>query len=124
MNYKESISKINFEEHTPEKIRLVCNDEVESIWVIKDPENKLMFLVNNCVALSPLPSWGLELPIGDSVDITELRGESPINAKLTVHSIMYKRLLPALNKEGVLDWDKLNQLREDEQTKSNQKKKS
>lgn len=37
--------------------------DAESIWVAKDEENKVMYLLNHALMFYPVPSWGMELPL-------------------------------------------------------------
>lgn len=83
------------------KCSLSCDGEVENIWVAKDEESGKMFLLNHAVCIFPLPSWGTELPLGDSFDITEMRGPGFDDTKLTLH----KEAFDYLNEKGMIKED-------------------
>lgn len=73
------------------KCHLTCNNEdAENIWVAKDEENKVMYLLNHALNMYPFPSWGMELPLRSSFDIGEIRGETPDDTEFSVCPEVYK----------------------------------
>ena len=85
------------------KVRLTVNGEdPENIWVARDHESKKMYLLNHALAFFPFPSWGTEFPLQNSIDVAEIRGESPDDTVLTVHKEAYDNMKKHLNEEGIL----------------------
>lgn len=56
----------------------------EGIWVAKDEENKVMYLLNHALMFHPLPSWGMELPLCDEIDLHKYRGDKFEDTDMTV----------------------------------------
>lgn len=75
----------------------------EYAWVAKDEENKVMYLLNSLVSFHPMPSWGMELPLGEDVDVTDYRGASTAFTDITVCSEMYKHLKPYIGDDDEFD---------------------
>lgn len=74
-------------------------DSNESIWVAKDQENKVMYLLNHAVAFFPFPSWGMELPLQQKVDLLPYRGQTPDDAEFTVCKEAYDIYKEYINEE-------------------------
>ena len=45
----------------------------EGIWAAVDEENQVQYLLNGTIMFLPYDSWGMEIPIGDDVDLTQFR---------------------------------------------------
>ena len=73
--------------------------ERESIWAAKDEKNKVMYLVNHSVMFYPFPSWGMELPLQDEIDLFPYRGESTDETEFTVCEEAYEILKQFINEE-------------------------
>lgn len=94
------------------KARLTVNGtEPENIWVARDEDNKVMYLLNHALAFFPLPSWGSEWPIGGSIDVAEARGKTFEDGKLTLHPEAFDFLQSKglIKEDGELDIDKWNE---------------
>ena len=76
----------------------------EYAWVAKDEKNKVMYLLNSLVSFHPIPSWGMEVPLGDDVDVTDYRGASTEFTDITVCSEMYKHLKPYISDNDEFDY--------------------
>ena len=82
------------------KITISLNgSEKEGIWVAKDEENKVMYLLNHSVMFYPFPSWGMELPLQDEIDLFPYRGESTDETEFTVCEEAYEVLKQFINEE-------------------------
>lgn len=66
--------------------------EGESIWVAKDINNGVMYLLNHAIMFYPLPSWGMELPLCDEIDLYKYRGDSSADTDITVAPEAYEAL--------------------------------
>lgn len=88
--YKSNTTKdINSLER--DKIKLsVKGEDVEGIWVAKDPENKKMYLLNHALAFYPIPSWGTEWDLANTLDVAKARGEEFSDTVLTFHPEAFK----------------------------------
>ena len=73
--------------------------EREGIWVAKDEENKVMYLLNHSVMFYPFPSWGMELPLQDEIDLFPYRGESTDETEFTVCEETYELLKQFIDEE-------------------------
>ena len=73
--------------------------EREGIWVAKDEENKVMYLLNHAVMFYPFPSWGMELPLQDEIDLFPYRGESTDETEFTVCEEAYEVLKQLIDEE-------------------------
>lgn len=79
-------------------------EDAESIWVAKDEENKVMYLLNHAFMFYPVPSWGMELPLTlGSIDLHKYRGDSFDETQFTVCEEAYNGLSDFLDKEGNFD---------------------
>lgn len=88
------------------KVRLVVNGEdPENIWVKKDGKGKC-YLQNNALSFSPFPSWGMELPYAATVDVAEIRGESPDDTIIRLHPDAWKNYEEFVDEDGEFLWDK------------------
>ena len=74
--------------------------ERESIWVAKDEENKVMYLLNHAVMFYPFPTWGMELPLQDEIDLFPYRGESIDDTEFTVCEETHEALKQFINEEN------------------------
>ena len=74
--------------------------EREGIWVAKDEENKVMYLLNHAIMFYPFPSWGMELPLQDEIDLFPYRGESIDDTDFTVCEETYDVLKQFINEEN------------------------
>lgn len=79
--------------------------EGENIWVRKDPENDVMYLSNHAVMFYPMPSWGMELPLRDDIDLYPFRGDSPDDTVITVAPEAYDELKVFIKENDELDID-------------------
>lgn len=73
--------------------------EREGIWVAKDEENKVMYLLNHAVMFYPFPTWGMELPLQDEIDLFPYRGESIDDTDFTVCEETHEVLKQFINEE-------------------------
>lgn len=95
------------EDYSKGKVVVSFNgQDAESIWVAKDEENKVMFLLNHSVGFFPMPSWGTELPLCESMDLGEMRGEKISDTDITVHPKAYEFCQRFLNEDDSVDLDK------------------
>ncbi len=86
------------------KVRLTCGDDSpESIWVAEDKENNVMYLLNHAVCFFPYPSWGMELPLQDSIDVFKYRGETPDDTDITVCEEAYEYFKKFIKKDDEFD---------------------
>lgn len=67
-------------------------EDPEGIWVRKDPENKVMYLANDAVMFFPMPSWGMELPLCEEIDLYPYRGDTYNDTEFTVCNEVYEHL--------------------------------
>lgn len=75
--------------------------DAESIWVAKDEENKVMYLLNHALMFYPVPSWGMELPLTlGSIDLHKYRGDTFEETQFTVCEEAYNGLSDFLDEEG------------------------
>lgn len=75
--------------------------DAESIWVAKDAENKVMYLLNHALMFYPVPSWGMELPLtSGSIDLHKYRGDTFEETQFTVCEEAYNGLSDFLDEEG------------------------
>lgn len=75
------------------KVRITMQgSEGESIWVAKDINNGVMYLLNHALMFYPLPSWGMELPLCDEIDLYKYRGDSSADTDITVAPEAYEAL--------------------------------
>ena len=82
------------------KITISLNgSEREGIWAAKDDENKVMYLLNHAVMFYPFPSWGMELPLQDEIDLFPYRGKSTNYTEFTVCEEAYEVLKQFINEE-------------------------
>ena len=82
------------------KITISLNgSEKEGIWVAKDEENKVMYLLNHAIMFYPFPTWGMELPLQDEIDLFPYRGESIDDTEFTVCEEAYEVLKQFINEE-------------------------
>lgn len=103
MKYIKSENMTPLSEMEMVKIRLTEEDDIpESIWAKKDKENKKYYLQNDSIALFPYHSWGLEIPF-DNTDITQIKGNSPDKAVLTLHYEAYDFMMEnkLIDKNGI-----------------------
>ena len=94
------------------KCILTCNNEdpeTENIWVAKDDENKVMYLLNNSLHFYPFPSWGIELPLSEEFDISKIRGKTVDDTEFSVCLEVYNQYVDAelLNEEDEINIEKL-----------------
>ena len=83
------------------KITISLNgSEREGIWAAKDEENKVMYLLNHAFMFYPFPSWGMELPLQDEIDLFPYRGESTDDTEFTVCEEAYEVLKQFINEEN------------------------
>ena len=80
-------------------------EDYEGIWIAKDEKNKLMYLLNHALGFYPIPSWGMELPLKDEIDLIEYRGNSFDETSFTLCQEAYDNLEEYLV-DGQLDLDK------------------
>lgn len=73
--------------------------EREGIWVAKDEENKVMYLLNHSIMFYPFPSWGMELPLQDEIDLFPYRGKSTDETEFTVCEEAYEVLKQFIDEE-------------------------
>lgn len=87
------------------RVRLTCGgpDTVESIWVAKDEQNKVMYLLNHALCFYPFPSWGMELPLQSSIDVLKYRGDSPDETDITVCEETCEALKEFINDKDEFD---------------------
>ena len=63
----------------------IQGEDKEVIWVAKDEENKVIYLLNHAFMFYPVPSWGMELPLQSGpVDLYQYRGDKFEDTKFTV----------------------------------------
>lgn len=72
------------------KVRVVAAGEGEGPWAAQADDHVVM--LNDLVCFYPFRSWGLVLPstnpsgsLCENIDVTELRGTSPVGVELTIH---------------------------------------
>jgi len=72
------------------KVNLVADGDREGIWV-KQGEKEVV-LQNHALHFYPLQSWGAVLPstnpvgnLREEIDVTEMRGEGPMDLELILH---------------------------------------
>lgn len=83
------------------KARLTVNgQDPENIWVKQDGDK--MYLQNHALAFYPFPSWGLELPNSSSMDVAELRGETPEDTVMTLHPEAYEHMKEYIDSDNNL----------------------
>lgn len=83
------------------KITISLNgSEKEGIWVAKDEENKVMYLLNHAIMFYPFPTWGMELPLQNEIDLFPYRGESIDDTEFTVCEETYEALKQFINEEN------------------------
>ena len=105
------IRKSKIERNSPigdlpkDKVRISIKGKgVENIWVAKDVDNKVMYLLNHALMFYPFPSWGMELPLTyDTIDLYKYRGDSIEDIDITVCEETYNAL-----KEFIEEGDELN----------------
>ena len=87
------------------KVRIsIKGGEIEYIWVAKDEDNKVMYLLNHAVMFYPFPSWGMELPLTNgTIDLYKYRGDSVKDTDITVCEETYNAL-----KEFIEEGDEFN----------------
>lgn len=102
--YKSTIENTSLSELEKGKVKLhVNNEDVEGIWVAKDPENKKMYLLNHALAFYPVPSWGSEWDLASEINVAEVRGETPNDVVLTFHNDAYEHLKEFIDSEDNYD---------------------
>lgn len=84
------------------KVRITMQGtNAENIWVAKDEENKVMYLLNNAIMFYPAPSWGMELPLrSSSIDLHKYIGDTTEEIQFTVCEETYNNLKDFLDEEG------------------------
>lgn len=87
------------------KARITCKGELpEGIWVAKDEENKVMYLLNHALMFYPLPSCGMELPLKEEIDLYKYRGDKFEDTDITVCEEAYEALKELINDEDEFDY--------------------
>lgn len=81
--------------------------EGENIWVAKDEENKVMYLLNQAVMFYPIPTWGMELPLQDDIDLYKYRGDSFDDTDFSVCEEAYNVLKDCLDENDKVIIEKL-----------------
>lgn len=102
MKVRESKIERNtpIEELPKDKVRITCQGEdPERIWVAKDEENKVMYLLNDALMFYPMPSWGMELPLQDEIDLYKYRGDKFEDTDITVCKEAYDVLKSYIGEE-------------------------
>ena len=64
----------------------------ESIWAAVDEENNVQYLLNGAVMFSPYDSWGMEIPLGDTVDLSQFRTNDPDSSHMVVANEVWDKL--------------------------------
>lgn len=86
------------------KVRITCKGKSpERIWVAKDEENKVMYLLNHSLIFYPLPSWGMELPLKEEIDLYKYRGDKFEDPDITVCEEAYEALKEFINDKDEFD---------------------
>lgn len=86
----------------------------ERIWVRKDPENKVMYLANHAVMFYPMPSWGMELPLCDEIDLHPYRGDKYEETEFTVIEETFENLKDFISEDDTFDVKAYMELFKDE----------
>lgn len=101
MKYLKSESTVDLESLPKGKAMLsVKGGDRENIWVAKDEENKKMYLLNHSLNLYPFPSWGAEFDLVSSLDLDSVRGNTPDDLVLTIHSSAYENYKSFIDEDG------------------------
>lgn len=85
----------------------------ENIWVAKDEENNVMYLLNHALGFYPMPSWGTELPLCETMDLGEMRGETIGDTDITAHPQAYEFCKRFLNDDDSVNMEKYSQMVEE-----------
>lgn len=89
------------------KVRITMKGtDGESIWVAKDKENKVMYLLNQALMFYPIPSWGMELPLQYDIDLHKYRGDTFEETDFTVCEETYEALKEFINENDEFDCDR------------------
>lgn len=89
------------------KVRISLKGEsIESIWVAKDEDNKVMYLLNHALMFYPMPSWGMELPLQYNIDLYKYRGDTFEETDFTVCDEAYEALKEFINENDEFDCDR------------------
>lgn len=100
----ERPSDFNIESLELGKVHITLNgSNGESIWVRKDPDNNVMYLSNHALMFFPFPSWGMELPLCDDIDLYPYHKGNAEASEITVIAETYDML-----KKFIGDDDELN----------------
>lgn len=78
----------------------------ESIWVRKDPDNNVMYLSNHALMFFPFPSWGMELPLCDDIDLYQYHKGKAEDSEITVIAEAYDALKEFIGEDDELDMEK------------------
>lgn len=98
------------------------DDYPESIWVAKDEKNKVMYLMNHALMFYPFPSWGMELPLKDNLNILPYRGNTFHDLNMTLLPEAYEHIKKYVDKEDNFDFEKyLTDLKEQANKEENGK---
>lgn len=86
------------------RTRITCKGKLpEGIWIAKDEENRVMYLLNHAIMFFPLPSWGMELPLKEEIDLYKYRGDKFEDLDITVCEEAYEALKEFINDKDEFD---------------------
>lgn len=102
---KSTKQKKSLSELPKGKVTITCKGELtENIWVAKDEENKVMYLLSHALVFYPMPSWGMELPLQEKVDLYKYRGDTFEDTDITVCEETYEALKEFINEKDEFDY--------------------
>lgn len=99
--HKSSIKRSEKISELPKgKVTITMNGEdPEGIWIAKDTENNVMYLLNHALMFYPMPSWGMELPLKSRIDLHPYRGDDFDSTEFTVCEETYDHLSKYIDPE-------------------------
>lgn len=102
--YKSIKQTRPIEELPKSRVRITCSGEdPEGVWVAKDDE--VQFLLNHALMFYPVPSWGMELPPGEDLDLYRYRGDTLDSVTMTVCEEMYSELEKYIREDDEFDFE-------------------
>ena len=92
--FNETIEKIG---KSPVRVRVSCkdgsgNDNVEGLYVARDWDHRVQYLMNAPVFFMPMNAWGLEFKIGET-DLYKYRGKDFDETEFSVVGERYDQLV-------------------------------
>lgn len=92
--HKSKINTTHLETLPKTKISISMEgDGWESVWVAKDEEHRLYYLLNAPLMFYPMNAWGMELPMENNQDLHKYRGDSFDETEFTVAAEAYDHLV-------------------------------